>query len=271
MSGDSRRHAVAARGLVSLVGAGPGDPELLTYRAIQRLRAADLVLYDGLVPRPIVGLAARARHVAVSKRAGEKHIEQDAINRLLVEAGRAGERVVRLKCGDPLVLGRGGEEILALVEAGVPFEIVPGVTSATAAPALAGIPVTHRGLASGFLVVSGHAPAAYAPVLAALPPGSVTIVVLMGMSARAAIADLLGRVGWAPETPAAIVTSASQPDQRAWIGTLSALAGLDVGARPDPGVIVIGDVVSLAAAPSLATTLMQQETSSWQPTRIPEQ
>jgi uroporphyrin-III C-methyltransferase / precorrin-2 dehydrogenase / sirohydrochlorin ferrochelatase len=129
-------------GFASLVGAGPGDPELLTYRAIRRLGDADLVLYDGLVPEAVVRLATRAEHVSVARRAGEKSLTQEAVSALIVDGAWSGKRVVRLKAGDPFVLGRGGEEVLALAEARVPFEIVPGVSSAVAAPALAGIPVT---------------------------------------------------------------------------------------------------------------------------------
>ena len=128
-------------GFVSLVGAGPGDPELLTLRAAARLREADLVLYDALAGREALALAPLARWFYVGKRARRRSIAQESIERLMIRAARRGERVVRLKCGDPFVLGRGGEEALALARAGVPYEVVPGVTSAVAAPALAGIPV----------------------------------------------------------------------------------------------------------------------------------
>src|SRR5512147_2946015 len=152
-------------GFVSLVGAGPGDPELLTLRALRRLREADLVLNDALVDAALLELAPTAQRFFVGKRAGRHSIEQDEIHRLMIRAAHRGQRVVRLKCGDPFVLGRGGEEALALDAAGVRFEIVPGVSAALAAPALAGIPVTHRGLAAGFVVVSGHAAPAYRPIL----------------------------------------------------------------------------------------------------------
>ena len=183
-------------GFASLVGAGPGDPELLTWRAILRLRSADLVLYDGLVPKQLAKLAAAATHVSVAKRAGRKALTQAAISERMVAAAWRGQRVVRLKAGDPYVLGRGGEEAAALARAGVPFEVVPGVSSAIAAPALAGIPVTHRGLSSGFVVVSGHAEAAYSPVLGALPPDAVTVVILMGAVERSGIRRCLERAGW---------------------------------------------------------------------------
>lgn len=239
--------------LVSLVGAGPGDPDLLTRRALDRLAAAELVLSDALVPSELLALAPRARRCFVGKRAGRHSIDQATINALLVRAGRRGQRAVRLKCGDPFVLGRGGEEGLALAAAGVPFEVVPGVSSALAAPALAGIPVTHRGLASGFVVVSGHAEGAYAPILGALRPGSATVVVLMGVRARGAIAGFLAARGWPATTPAALVASASHVDQARWLGTLGALATADVD-DDAPAVLVIGAVVELATtlAPAFA-------------------
>jgi len=249
------------------VGAGPGDPELLPYRAIQRLQHADLVLFDGLVPSQVVQLAQHAEHLSVSKRVGSKSITQDDITALMLAGARAGKRVVRLKAGDPFVFGRGGEEMLALVAAGIPFDVVPGVSAAIAGPALAGIPVTHRNVASGFVVVSGHGAAAYGALLSALPPASATVVVLMGLGERAGIQTRLVDGGWDPHTPAAIVFSASQPDQRTWIGTLGALASADVGQREDPGVIVIGQVVSLATMPDLVHSFVREETS-WQPTTI---
>src|SRR5947208_846871 len=143
-------------GHVSIVGAGPGDPALLTRKAVARLRAADLVLYDALVDPRVLRLARRAQKFFVGKRAGRHAITQQAIHAVMIRAARRGRRVVRLKGGDPFVFGRGGEEALALGAAGVPFEIIPGVSSALAAPALAGIPLTHRGTASAFLVVTGH-------------------------------------------------------------------------------------------------------------------
>ena len=264
-----RTGAPGGRGFVSLVGAGPGDPDLLTYRAIQRLQAADLVLYDGLVPRPILRLATSAECVSVSKRAGRRTRSQADVTQRMITAARGGHVVVRLKSGDPFVLGRGGEEVLALAEAGIPFEIVPGVTSATAAPALAGIPVTHRGLSSGFVVVSGHAPAAYERLVLSLAPGSATLVILMGLAERARIAARLLAGGWRAETPAAVITNASQPGQRVWTGTLGTL-DRDLGAESarDAGVIVIGDVVALAAASDLHRPFPVQE-MPWQPMTTP--
>ncbi len=232
-------------GFVSLVGAGPGDPELLTLRALRRLRDADLVLNDALVQSELLELAPKAQRFYVGKRAGRHSIDQDGIHRLMVRAARRGQRVVRLKCGDPFVLGRGGEEALALEDAGVAYEVVPGISSALAAPALAGIPVTHRGLAAGFAVVSGHAESAYGPILDGITPGTLTVVVLMGVRTRGAIATRLIERGWAATTRAAIVHGASHPGSHTWLGDLEGLSGAAV-ATDLPGVLVIGDVVALA-------------------------
>jgi uroporphyrin-III C-methyltransferase/precorrin-2 dehydrogenase/sirohydrochlorin ferrochelatase len=231
-------------GFVSLVGAGPGDPELLTLRALDRLKRADLVLNDALVPEVVTELAPKAKRFYVGKRAGRHSIDQDGIHKLMVIAARRGQRVVRLKAGDPFVLGRGGEEALALEDAHVAYEIVPGISSALAAPALAGIPVTHRGLATGFAVISGHAREAYAPILDGIAPGSLTLVVLMGVRTRRAIAEHLVGRGWNAKTPAAIIHGASQPEAVTWTGALEALG--DAAFETElPAVIVIGDVVAM--------------------------
>jgi uroporphyrin-III C-methyltransferase/precorrin-2 dehydrogenase/sirohydrochlorin ferrochelatase len=237
------------RGFVSLVGAGPGDPELLTLKAARRLVEADLVLYDALVSPEALGLAPRARRFPVGKRAGRPSIEQETIHRLMVRGALQGQRVVRLKCGDPFVLGRGGEEALALAAAGIPFEVVPGLTSAVAAPALSGIPVTHRGLASGFMVLSGHREAAYRPILEAVPPDSLSLVVLMGLGSRGSLSRLLISRGWRPATPAAICLAAGTAQAHTWTGPLTALGTAPVGPgrAGAPGTIVIGEVVSVGA------------------------
>ncbi len=243
------------RGLVSLVGAGPGDPGLLTRRAAHRLRHADVVLHDALLQPGVLELAPAALRVPVGKRAGRPGASQRAIERLLVRAARRGKRVVRLKCGDPFVLGRGGEEALALAAAGVPFEVVPGVSSALAAPALAGIPVTHRGLASGFAVLSGHAEAAFGPIVDGIAPGSLTLVVLMGLQARAAVSARLLARGWPAATPAAVLLDASGPGAFTWRGTLAGLA--EAALPPDraalPGTLVVGAVAALSLAPPLGS------------------
>jgi uroporphyrin-III C-methyltransferase/precorrin-2 dehydrogenase/sirohydrochlorin ferrochelatase len=242
-------------GLVSLVGAGPGDPGLLTRRAAERLAEADVVLYDALLDAAALKLAPRAHCFYVGKRAGRPSVSQRAIERLLVRAARAGKRVVRLKCGDPFVFGRGGEEALALAAAGVPFEVVPGISTAIAAPALAGIPVTHRGLAGGFAVVSGHAEASYGPLLDAFPPERLTLVVLMGLAERAAIAARLLARGWAPATPAAMLLGAATADAFAWTGTLDELAGAVIPAERAhlPGTLVVGAVAGIGLRAAAAS------------------
>ena len=237
------------RGFVSLVGAGPGAPDLLTLRAARALAEADVVLYDALVDKATLELAPHAQRFGVGKRAGRPSMRQEAINALLVRAARRGRRVVRLKGGDPFVLGRGGEEALALAANGIPFEVVPGVSNAVAAPALSGIPVTHRGLATSFVVVSGHAEEAWQPVLLSLAPGAATLVVLMGLGSRAAIASALRNRGWAASTPAAILWAAGTAQARRWTGSLAELATAETpdGAVGQPGTIVVGAVVGLAA------------------------
>lgn len=240
----------AARGFVSLVGAGPGDPELLTVKAVRRLEEADLVLYDALVSGEVLRHARRAHCFFVGKRAGRPSVKQETIQKMLIQAAAHGKRVVRLKAGDPFVFGRGGEEVLALAEAGVPHEVIPGLSAALAAPALAGIPLTHRGLATGFTVVSGHAEEAYRPVLMAVRPGASTLVVLMGLGTRGRLTELLLAAGWDPATPAAALLAASTPEAFTWVGTLAELPAADLPGSRSPGTLVIGQVVSLAHAAS---------------------
>ena len=236
-------------GHVSLVGAGPGDPGLLTRKAIARLRAADLVLYDALIDPRILRFARHAQRFFVGKRAGRQAMTQAAIHALMIRAVRRGRRVVRLKGGDPFVFGRGGEEAIALSAAGVPFDIVPGVTSVVAAPALAGIPLTHRGLASAFLVLSGHDEEAFASAIAGLKPSGTTLVVLMGVGRSAALASRLIDRGWTRATPAAVIVDASMPEQKVWRGRLDDLASdrVEINAH-GPGTIVVGDVVTIGAS-----------------------
>ncbi len=239
---------MTTRGFVSLVGAGPGDPDLITRKGAQRLAEADLVLYDALVTPETLALAGGARRFPVGKRSGRPSIRQETVNALLVRAARRGQRVVRLKCGDPFVLGRGGEEVLALAAAGIPYEVVPGVTTAVAAPALAGIPVTHRGYASGFVVVSGHSEEAFGPALDSIAPRSLTVVVLMGLGSREALAARLQARGWPEETPVAVLLAASTPSAHTWRGTLGGLAQAPMPPGDLAGTIVVGDVVGLADA-----------------------
>ena len=196
------------RGFVSLVGAGPGDPDLLTRKAADRLADADVVLYDALVDPATLALAPTAQRIFVGKRAGRPQVRQEFIHQLMIRAARSGKKVVRLKGGDPFVFGRGGEEGLALAAAGISFEVVPGVSSAIAAAGLAGIPVTHRGVSAGFVVVSGHAEDAYRPVLESLAPHSATVVVMMGLGRIEQIAELMLARGWNALTPAAVISGA---------------------------------------------------------------
>jgi uroporphyrin-III C-methyltransferase / precorrin-2 dehydrogenase / sirohydrochlorin ferrochelatase len=236
-------------GRVTLVGAGPGSADLITVRGARRLAEADLVLYDALASEEMREYAPKARWFFVGKRACRQSIAQDVLNRLLIKYARRGLNVVRLKCGDPFVFGRGGEEALALARAGIACEIVPGVSTAVAAPALAGIPVTHRGLASSFLVVTGHHEATYAPILDQLAPGSTTLVMMMALGQRAAIAARLTARGWPATTPAAVVVGAATPQSARWIGTLDGLQAAEIppASAGAPGLLVIGAVVGLAA------------------------
>lgn len=236
------------QGFVSLVGAGPGDPDLLTRKAARRLAEADVIVYDALVDPEVLALAPTARRIFVGKRAGRPAVRQEFINALLVRAARAGRNVVRLKGGDPFVFGRGGEEALALTAAGIAVEVVPGISSAVAAAALAGIPVTHRGLASGFVVVSGHAEEAYQTILEGLAPNCATVVVMMGLRHMEQIGTLLIGRGWKPETPTAVLLSASTGRAETCTTTLAGIAaGVDLSEFDGPGTIVVGDVVRLRA------------------------
>ena len=242
----------AGAGRVSLVGAGPGDPELWTLRAVRHLQDADLVLYDALVDARALRRFTKAQCFCVGKRAGRESVRQETIHRLMIRAARAGKRVVRLKGGDPFVFGRGAEEALALATAGVPFEVVPGVSSAIAAPELAGIPVTHRGSASGFLVLSGHAVDAFDEGLQAVQPNALSLVVLMGLTGRRQLAATLMTRGWNAATPAAIICGASTPDEWVWTGALAQMGDPEL---PDgvAGVMVIGEVVRVRDALATAS------------------
>jgi uroporphyrin-III C-methyltransferase len=219
---------------------------LLTRSAVARLRAADLVLYDALVDARVVGLARRAQRFFVGKRAGRHALSQSDIHTVMIRAARRGRRVVRLKGGDPFVFGRGGEEAMALIDAGVPFDVVPGVTSVAAGPALAGIPVTHRGIASAVLVVSGHDEQGFTDIVQQVKPRGVTLVVVMGLTRRARLASILIDHGWTTTTPSAVVAEASLPRQQVWRGSLGDLAADRAEIDGDgPAVIVVGDVAAL--------------------------
>jgi uroporphyrin-III C-methyltransferase/precorrin-2 dehydrogenase/sirohydrochlorin ferrochelatase len=242
-------------GRVSLVGAGPGDPGLLTRRAIVCLRRADLVLYDALLDDRILRYARTAQKFFVGKRAGRHAMAQSSIHALMIRAARRGRHVVRLKGGDPFVFGRGGEEMLALRRAGIACEVVPGVTSAVAAPAAAGIPVTHRGVASAFVVVSGHDERAFIETISHISPNTLTVVVLMGLGRSASIARALIDAGWRHGTPAAVIVDAWRADQQTWRGSLDELAEGPPVDTTGAGTIVIGDVVAVGihALPDVAS------------------
>jgi uroporphyrinogen III methyltransferase/synthase len=235
---------------VYLVGAGPGDPGLLTVRAAELIARADVILYDRLVPaEALAGARPDAERFYVGKQGGGEQVPQQETQRLLVEHARAGRTVVRLKGGDPFVFGRGGEEALVCFEAGIPFEVVPGVTAGVAAPAYAGIPVTHRDLASGVAFVTGHEDPAKLdsaldwPALAAFPG---TLVFYMGVRALPRIAEQLIAGGRAPEEPAAVVERGTLAGQRTLLATLADVAERAAAERiRAPAITLVGPVAGL--------------------------
>ncbi|MFC7141260.1 uroporphyrinogen-III C-methyltransferase [Halosimplex aquaticum] len=233
-------------GTVYLVGSGPGDPDLLTVKARRLLDEADVVLHDKLPGPEIIDLIPEERREDVGKRAGGERTPQSAINERLVELAREGEDVVRLKGGDPFVFGRGGEEAAYLAAHEVPFEVVPGVTSAIAGPAVAGIPATHRDHASSVSFVTGHEDPTKdesAVDWEALAATGGTIVVLMGVGKLPDYTAALRDAGMAPDTPVALVERATWPDQQVATGTLDTIVDArdEVGIEP-PAITVVGDV-----------------------------
>lgn len=244
---------------VHLVGAGPGDPELLTLKAARLLGQADVVVHDRLVSPEILAMAAPwAERVNVGKDPNGHRTSQDEINTILIERGRAHDTVVRLKGGDPFVFGRGGEEALALEAAGVSVTVVPGITSSIAGPAMAGVPVTHRGMSSAFTVVTAHEDPNKTDSLNwhALAELGTTLVVLMGARRAEKIRGRLLEAGMAGDTPVAIVTEATTPRQEI---NRCQLDELGVTPVPNPSVIVIGAV---AANPVLTTEAVASQVSS---------
>jgi uroporphyrin-III C-methyltransferase len=237
-------------GVVWLVGAGPGDPELLTLKALRLLKSADVVVHDRLTPKPVLDLAApSARLIDVGKRKSHHTLPQEDINQLLIALAREGLTVVRLKGGDPFLFGRGGEELAELRTAGVEAHVVPGVTAALAAAADAGAALTHRGLAQAVTFVTGHAAKGGEPDLdwASLARPNQTVVVYMGVSTAATIARRLIGAGRAASTPAMIVENASLPDERRIIATLAGLGPAAAGLA-GPALLIIGEVAALASA-----------------------
>lgn len=237
--------STAEPGKVFLVGAGPGSPDLITLRGLRLIRSADVLVYDRLVHSDLLAEApATAELVYVGKAPGEHSCPQETIHELLVEAARRGGIVVRLKGGDPFVFGRGGEECLALLEAGIPFEVVPGITSAVSVPAFAGIPVTHRKIATAFTVVTGHTCGEGDGQDWAALARAGTLVILMGLSRLPQIARDLVEHGCSAETPAAVIQCGTTDAQRVVTGTLATIAEQARGLR-NPATIVVGDVVAL--------------------------
>jgi uroporphyrinogen III methyltransferase/synthase len=233
---------------VYLVGAGPGDPGLITVKGLDCLKKADVVIYDHLVDENILNEARpEAEKIYVGKASSHHTLEQEMINHLLIQKAREGKVVIRLKGGDPFVLGRGGEEAEALAENHIPFEVVPGVSSAVAVPAYAGIPVTHRGVASSFTVVTGHkASESGEPLIAwdELSTGTDTLVILMGIGNLENVVNQLVRNGRPSSTPVAVITHGTTHRQRCVIGTLHNIIGKVRSERLEPpSVIVVGDVV----------------------------
>lgn len=245
-------------GAVALVGAGPGDPDLLTLRALRVLQDADVVVHDKLVDERIMDYVRRdARRHYVGKSKAHHTMSQDAINQLLVAEAHAGHRVVRLKGGDPFLFGRGGEEVQALRAAGIPVEIVPGITAALGCGASTAIPVTHRDHAAGVTFVTGHGKDGEPDLdWQALVRLRHTLVVYMGLSATETIARRLTEAGMPADTPAALIEKGTRPDQKLITGTLATLATLAAAhGLVGPAIIIIGDVVRLAD-PALITTLV---------------
>lgn len=245
------RDSAGAPGKVWLVGAGPGDPDLLTVKAARLLSAARLVLHDHLVGAGVMALLpGDARRICVGKRDRRHTLPQEQINALLVQLAASGQDVVRLKGGDPYVFGRGGEEALALAGAGIPFEVVPGITSAQGMSAYAGIPLSHREHTSAIVFATGHCKeGGQAPDWAALARPRQTVVIYMGIGALPTICRQLAAHGLPGETPAAVVERATTPQQRVVAGTLRTLpllaAAQQVGA---PALIVVGEVVRMSGA-----------------------
>ena len=240
-------------GKVYLVGAGPGDPELLTLKAVKALARADVVMLDDLVDRRVLDYAPGARVIEVGKRGGCKSTPQAFIERLMVRLASHGNVVARIKGGDPFVFGRGGEEALTLANAGIECEVIPGITAGIGVPAALGIPVTHRGLARGVTFVTGHTRDGSGPDWAALARTDTTLVIYMGMQRVVEITAALQAAGMPATTPAAAIQNGTTEFERHVIATLATLADAARAAvLGSPSLIVIGEVVGLARATEIA-------------------
>ncbi len=245
-------------GKVWLIGAGPGDPELLTLKAVRALALADVILLDDLADDAVLAHARPgARVVRVGKRGGCKSTPQAFIERLMLRSARAGQTVARVKGGDPFVFGRGGEEMLALRAAGIEVEVVSGITAGIAAPAALGIPVTHRDTARGVTFITGHTHDGTPPNWQALAAGGTTLVIYMGMRHLAPICTALCAGGMRADMPAAVIESGTRATQRQVVSTLSALAADAARAGlASPAVIVIGAVAALAHSAVLGSAIL---------------
>ena len=259
-----------AQGSVTLVGAGPGDPELLTLKAVRAIERADVVLIDDLVNPEILAYApSSARVIQVGKRGGCASTPQEFIERLMVAEARAGHHVVRLKGGDPYMFGRGGEERATLRAQGIEVEVVPGISSGLAAPSSIGVPLTHRAHSQGVTFVTGHGKDAESePNWPALAQSGLTLVIYMGVARCEAIQAGLLAGGAAADTPVAVVESATRAEQRQLLTTLGQLPqALRDSGLASPSIIIVGDVVRCADlwhAPSARTDSVQVCTATWQ-------
>lgn len=227
--------------VVYLVGAGPGDPDLVTLKAIKTLEKADVVVYDRLANEEILKYADGAEMIYVGKRAGDHSKKQDEINEILVEQGKKQEVVVRLKGGDPFVFGRGGEEMLALLKEGIHVELVPGVTSAIGVPTIAGLPITHRGVATSFTVVTGHEDPTKKERQVKWNYNADTIIILMGVGHLKENTQEIMKYK-DPNTPVCVIEKGTSPDERIVLGTLENIAEKDIN---PPALVIIGPVVDV--------------------------
>lgn len=240
-------------GKVFLIGAGPGDAELITLKAIKALQAADVVLLDDLVSRDLLQHAPQARVIEVGKRGGCKSTPQHFINRMMLALAEQGQTVARLKGGDPFLFGRGGEEMLALRTAGITVEVIPGVTSGIAAPASIGIPVTHRDFTRGVSFVTGHTQDGNNPNWKALVDSGTTLVIYMGMKHLASIVSDLLAAGVPEDMPVAAIQQGTLPEQRQIVSQLNMLPmAVQQEGLKSPTIIVVGEVVRLANGVNLA-------------------
>ncbi|PZD97754.1 uroporphyrinogen-III C-methyltransferase [Paenibacillus sambharensis] len=240
---------MSERGFVYLTGAGPGDPKLITVKGLESIREAEVLIYDRLVsPELLQEVSPHCEMIYVGKASGHHTMKQEDINDLIIRHALRGKVVTRLKGGDPFVYGRGGEEALCLAERGIPFEVVPGISSCIAAPAYAGIPVTHRKLAASFAVITGHECTGKtgACVDWSWAAGAETLVILMGLQQLPAITQKLMNRGKAPDTPIALIQSGSWEEQRVVTGTVSTIVELQEQAQlKSPVTIVVGPVVAM--------------------------